>query len=253
MPKKFSDFKKENQYQTSTMVKYLLGKKGFTVFYDDALPEDLGNNRCLGLIADLQDNSSMFSTKTKIVFKDCNNNEVFATQEGFSKEKDFKAAYSDALKKSMKSLNGFQHQYKKESEQSDEPITVSFKNDVKQLEPEKKKEESDGQAPNTNHKKTESVSNTERSKSIIDKNSDSIEKIGASSALYAQTTTNGYQLVDSTPKIIFKIFKSPNLDVYHAVNEETGARGLIYEHNGRWVFEHQEKRKISVQVLNIKF
>ena len=68
VPKSFSALKSENQYQTSTVMKYLLTQKGFTVVYNDALPEDLANNRCLGLTADLLDESGLFSTKLRYHF-----------------------------------------------------------------------------------------------------------------------------------------------------------------------------------------
>lgn len=132
VPKKFDAFKKENQYLTSTLVKHLFVKYGFNAVYEDALPEDLNNNRCLGLTAYLNNESSMFVTKASVVLKDCKMVEVYSTQQGSSKEKDFKLSYGEALRESFKSLEGIDYAYKP-VEATSEPVTVSFKNDVKQL------------------------------------------------------------------------------------------------------------------------
>src|SRR5690606_40364685 len=89
VPKRFDDFKNENQYKTSTLIKYLFEQKGFNAVYDDALPPDLSQNRCLGLLANLKDDSNMFTTKVRIVLKDCNSKEVFITEEGTTKIKEY--------------------------------------------------------------------------------------------------------------------------------------------------------------------
>ncbi|MGB3151109.1 MAG: hypothetical protein WBB27_10635, partial [Maribacter sp.] len=49
VPTKFEGFKYENQHQTSTIVKHIFTEKGFRAVYDNALPQDLNLNRCLGL------------------------------------------------------------------------------------------------------------------------------------------------------------------------------------------------------------
>src|SRR5690606_40014556 len=102
VPAKFDTFKQENQYQTSTLVKYLLVENGFNAVYDNALPEDLLSNRCLGLLLGLTDDSSMFTTKLSLTLKDCFSKEVLKTADGSSKEKDFKTAYSEAIKESIR-------------------------------------------------------------------------------------------------------------------------------------------------------
>src|SRR5690606_5466586 len=99
VPKKFDAFNSENQYHTSTLVTTYLSAYGLTAVYDDALPLDLAENRCLGLIANILDDSSMFTTKLKVSLKNCQNQEVFTTREGKSKAKEFDVAYREALEK----------------------------------------------------------------------------------------------------------------------------------------------------------
>ncbi len=92
VPKKFDGFKKENEHQTSTLIKHLFTERGFNTVYDDALPAELNSNRCLGLLVVLDDQSSMFSTKTTLRLRDCNAVEIMATGEGKSRIKEYKAA-----------------------------------------------------------------------------------------------------------------------------------------------------------------
>ena len=82
--KKFDGFKKENQYQTSALVKYLLTKRGFVTVYEDNMPADINKNRCLGLYVNLIDASLMVTTKAALILKDCSGKEIFITNQGKS-------------------------------------------------------------------------------------------------------------------------------------------------------------------------
>ncbi|MBT4869509.1 MAG: hypothetical protein HON45_05340, partial [Polaribacter sp.] len=67
VPNKFDFLKKSNQYQTSSLTKFLLQKKGFRVFLStDSLPVDLLQNRCLALTAIVSDASGVLIVKNKI-------------------------------------------------------------------------------------------------------------------------------------------------------------------------------------------
>ena len=111
VPKKFEAFKSVNEYQTSTLVKYFFEENGFNALYDDELPMELADNRCLGLMANLEDGSNMFTTKVTIVLKDCNNVEVFRSVEGVSKIKEYNKAYRDAIQKAFVSFAGMDYSY----------------------------------------------------------------------------------------------------------------------------------------------
>ena len=72
VPHKFDFVNSTDQFQTSSLTKFLLRKKGFKVFLsNEKLPEDLRNNSCIGLRAIVKDESSMFITKSKLVIQDC--------------------------------------------------------------------------------------------------------------------------------------------------------------------------------------
>ncbi|MEO9893525.1 hypothetical protein [Aurantibacter sp.] len=258
VPKKFEEFKKENQYSTNTLVKHLFAKKGFNTVWEDAMPEDLANNQCKALFANLIENSSLFSTKTKIVLKDCNKQEVFVSQEGKSKSKQYKEAYSESITYAMKSFDLLNYKFEGDT---NEPITVSFKNDVKELKEPKK--------PKVDAKKQDGVLIEEATrtkqtyKSVAPVESDvkmakapkasppAIAKEQKTDVLYAQEITNGYQLVDSTPKILMKILKTSKTDFYIA-NGDVGS-GVVYAENGKWFFERYDGGNLIQEELNIKF
>ncbi|MEL6918354.1 MAG: hypothetical protein AAFO99_11565 [Bacteroidota bacterium] len=267
VPKTFDGFKKENQYQTSTLIKYLFVQKGFNVVYDDNLPEDLTVNRCLGLLVDLVDDSSMFSTRTAVALKDCGSQEVFRTQVGKSKLKEFKPAYAEAIRRSFESLDGFAYTYSPKKEQNDAPITVSFKDDVKKLEDSKEKVASD--APSKNMVQQEATLEDQSFKSlepveseikkvvpnpkneISPTNSVATKPEMPSAILYAQELPNGYQLVDSTPTIRLKMLKTSVNDFYLAKSVDKD--GVVYEKEGAWFFEYYENENLVIKELNIKF
>ncbi|MGB5818010.1 MAG: hypothetical protein WBG90_00900 [Saonia sp.] len=264
VPKNFDSFKKENQYQTSSLVKFLFNKKNFNVVYDDAMPEDLVRNRCLGLLVDLVDNSSMFSTKTKIVLKDCTSQEVFATQEGKSKLKEYRPSYAEAIRGAFRSFDGISYNYEPKEDKSDTPITVSFKNDVMKSEEEvqentagKEMVEQEATPENQSFKSREPVeSNIKKAeanqqKEMVSASDVSISVVKASSVLYAQELPNGYQLVDNTPKIQLTIFKSSIPDMYLAKTDEQD--GVVYKKDGKWFFEYYKNENLIVEELNIKF
>ncbi len=251
VPKKFDNFKKENQYKTSTLVKHLLTEKGFNAVYEDAFPEDLLLNRCLGLLVRLHDKSSMFSTKEIISFEDCGSKEIYRTEEGKSKEKEYKLAYTEAIRNAMKSLDVINYSYNKPT---NKPLVVSYKKDVKKL-----SLEDTSDTPKSMKKQvviqeatqeTQTYKNLEPVASNYKKPSKKIEKIQSFSAeevLYAQEIENGYQLVDSTPKVRLKVYNTSVKDVYLA------KQGILFAKEGKWFYEYYVEGSLHTKELTIKF
>ncbi|TAI49686.1 hypothetical protein EW142_07780 [Flagellimonas allohymeniacidonis] len=245
VPKKFDAYRKPNQHQTSTLVKYMLTQHGFNVVYDDALPPDVLTNRCLALMTDVEDTSSMFNTKLSILFKDCKSNEVFRTIEGTSRSKEFKEAYKEAIKMAFVSFDAINYTYKPsestEVSPKDEPIKISFKDDVKTVEEEKKSKviEQEATPENQTYKSVEPTpSNYTKAES------------SAAETLYAQPIENGFQLVDSTPEIRLILVKSSLENVFLV---QGGPNGIVYQKEDTWWWEHMENGNKKLEQLNIKF
>ncbi|MGI9532580.1 hypothetical protein [Lutimonas sp.] len=112
VPKQYDFLKKENQYRLNSYTKHLFAEEGYQVFYDDAsFPEDLITDPCLGLRANVLNNSSAFTTKIFLVLDNCAGEEVFRSLEGKSKVKELDKTYIDALKKSFVSIEALNYVY----------------------------------------------------------------------------------------------------------------------------------------------
>ncbi|MEG3658045.1 hypothetical protein V5097_11580 [Arenibacter palladensis] len=261
VPTKFETFKNENQYQTSTIIKYNLVENGFTAVYDNDMPADLLANRCLGLLLNLKDDSSMFTTKVTLTLKDCQSNVVYTTVEGSSKEKDYKSAYSEAIKECFKSLTGIGYKYEPSGDTAQ--ATVSFKNDVKRI------EEKASVAPKQNlpnpvvQQKATLEEQSYKSMEPVQSNITKAEnmptvalpdvdyKTEDSGVLYAQAIANGFQLVDSTPKITLRMYATSQANFYIAQGDVHS--GVVLKKGDKWYFEYYEGDKLMGQELNIKF
>ena len=98
VPMKFQFQKSPNQYRLSTNAKYFLTNNGFTVYYNDAIfPADLAKDKCRALYFDLEETSGYFMTKLTCTLKDCQNNIIYTSKVGKSKEKEFEKSYNEAL------------------------------------------------------------------------------------------------------------------------------------------------------------
>jgi hypothetical protein len=70
-------------------------------------------------------------------------------------------------------------------------------------------------------------------------------------ALFAQPIPNGYQLIDSTPKVVLRIYKTSKPDSFTAIAE--GINGLVFKKDNDWYFEYYENDQLMSKKLNIKF
>ena len=106
IPLKYDFLNENNQYRVNTLTRYLFKQKGFEAFFDEEeFPEELNKDRCKALFADVEKaKGGLFSTKVDIVLKDCFGKEVYRTETGSSREKDFKNAYNEAIKNAFSSI-----------------------------------------------------------------------------------------------------------------------------------------------------
>lgn len=238
VPKKFDFLKKENQYQVNALTKFLFEKYNFSTVYADDLPVDIEENSCLALRADVKDNSNMFTTKLNMELTNCRGEVVFASEEGKSKEKDFKTAYHDALRKSFLSVEALDYAY-------DPSMSIaSRRRTVTTTPPAETRTETPTPAQSASglkgqQKAIEKVKNTV-AQSAVTKNK---------SVLYAQPLENGYQLVDSSPKVIF-VLQNTSADNVFIIKDKNG---MLTQKDGKWIAEYYEGGERVVQELDIKF
>jgi hypothetical protein len=67
------------------------------------------------MYVDLIDNSGLFKTSLQISLKDCKNKQIFLSEEGSSREKEYKKAYQEALRDAFSSFETVSYSYDKNS------------------------------------------------------------------------------------------------------------------------------------------
>ena len=216
VPEQYSFFKEVNQYGLNTLTKKLLEEKGFTVYFDNKdLPTEIANNKCRVMTADFTEKKGMFTTTLTLILKDCQGNVVFKGKEGKSREKEFSAAYNDALKNAFVSLNELPYTFTGEAE------------------------------------KVESVKAPEVVVAPVNQQTVTAESIEPLGTLYAQVTATGFQLIDTTPKKVLTLFKTSVKDCFIADNSQY--KGIVLKKDGKWFFEYYNNDKMISEELLIKF
>lgn len=220
VPAKFGFLKEKDQYGLNTLTKLFMEKNGFETYYDtDILPSESVNNRCNRIYVDVNENDNLLVTKLTVVIKDCRNAVLFTSKEGKSREKDYHIAYNQALRDAFSSLGALDHHYTA----SEPSATITEK------------------------KETVVLSENFEDKPV----SVAVHPQAAQSILSAQAIENGFQLVDTTPKIVLRIYKTSQPDVYMADNG--AVKGILRKSNGQWLFEYYENNQLVSQPMVIKF
>ena len=218
VPAKFDFFKKEDQFRLNNLTKLILLKYGFKAFLsNEEIPVSIENQRCNFLYANVLEDSGMMLTKVKIVLKDCREKLVFETEYGKSREKEFGVAYNEALRETTKSFEKLNYKY-------------NGKNDINAMTVVTTKESENNvptSSPNTISSETNQI------------------------FYFAQPIANGYQVVDSEPKIIMKLFNTSQKNVFMAVKGDIN--GTVISKNGEWFFEYYENGKLVSELLKLKF
>ena len=107
VPKKFSFFNDENEYNTSSMTKAFFEKEGFVVYYDtDEFPSELASNRCLALYVKALKKSNMFITKINFELNDCANKIIYTSIQGSSNEKEYQKSYNESFRLALVAMKG---------------------------------------------------------------------------------------------------------------------------------------------------
>lgn len=222
---RFEFVKKVDQYQTSSLTKFLLNKAGFKAFLStDKLPNTVNNNRCSVLYVDVLSPSGFFVTKNKVVFKDCNGKEVYSSAEGKSKEKEYKKAYHEAIRRAFKDPIISSYSYVKTTK-------IPVQNKVVQV--------------------TKPINEvvSKKNKTIITTTPKVVATVENKNVLYAQPKVDGFQLIDTTPKVVFSLLKTSKANVFILKDKN----GIMYLKGTQWVAEYYQNNQLIKEVLQIKF
>ena len=222
---KFGFLKKADQYKTSSLTAFLFNKIGLKAYVDsETLPALINQDRCQFLFVDVLNDSGFFVTKNSIVFKDCTGRIVYTSMQGTSKKKEYGKAYHEAIRNAFKDpvIQDYEFTPKIKTGRSSVSEVVAADTEVVQSE------------TVTNVKVKEVVSTT-------------VNK--ASDMLYAQAISNGFQLINTEPKMVFTILKTSNPKLYIIQN----GKGILYAKGDVWLAEYYEGDTRIVKELHIKF
>ena len=112
VPDSYLFLKDKDEYQLNSLTKFLFNKYGFeALMQSDGFPSDLRNNGCKALHADVKNESGLFQTKLFVELKDCNNKVVYLSEQGKSREKDYKTAYHEALRNAFLGIEKLNYTY----------------------------------------------------------------------------------------------------------------------------------------------
>lgn len=283
VPVRYEFQKSDDQHQVNSLIKFLFEKTDFEVYLsNEEFPDELKLNRCLALTARLNDNSKLFSTNMNFDLIDCSNKVFYSTKEAKSKEKDYKTAYHNCIRETFEELLELDYSYEPQAElvavnsvktpesTKSETLpevkkeTVSSNNNVSipvaataVVTKEKVEKEPEvisttntvtvSDSPKPEITETKSVSNSPSE--VVENNEKKVAIITDSVVLYAQPNENGFQIVDSTPKIVYVLLKTKVKDVYLVKDQSA----TVYKEDGVWKLEYYKNGKSVVKELNIKF
>jgi hypothetical protein len=224
VPLKFDFQKNKNEYRLSTMTKHNLTKAGFEVYYNE---EPNAYDKCSLLYVDVINLKSFLATKMYFVLKDCNGKEIFKSSTGYSKEKEYQLAYTEVLNEAFNSLYARNYKYEGSAAVVDlNPSSPSVA----------------VPAP---------IVATSAVVPAVVPTSTTVSADTGVEVYYAQPTSNGYQLVDTTPKVIMKLYKTSKSDYFTAI--KGNVQGVLLLKDNSWFFEYYQNEQLMSEKIAIKF
>ncbi len=253
VPEQFHFQTEPNQYRLNDLVKFMFKKVGFESFIEGSpLPDDLKNNYCLALRAEVI-SSGLLSTKSVITLFDCNKKAIFVSKEGLSREKELSKTYNLSLRDAFKSFESIDYKFNPnsiynidaDSKTEEKEEIEKLKAEIKELKEEKKSEQvidktSEDKEINLESIVKEDNSKSEKVKKLIDKNDEGFT---------VKEIFNGYKLYDSSSKEAMTIFDSGVKDVFIV----KGKDAIIYKKGNTWIYSETNETNLLSKIITIKF
>lgn len=227
IPMRYNFQNEDNQYRMQTITKMNLQKANFKAFYANEAVQKEYPDRCSLLYLDIIKDSGFLVTKLSVVFKDCFGTVIYQTPIGKSREKEYDAAYAESLNLAFVSVYNLKYAYngntnfgsKYGSSTSSVPVAASAA--VVSVVP---------SSPKNEPKVNENASAT---------------------MLYAQPTSYGYQLIDSEPKVVMKVYKTSNPANFMA--KKGDIQGALVSKDNQWFFEYYQNDTLISEKIEVKF
>lgn len=243
IPMRYELQKTENQYRLQTITKMNLQKAGFQAFYaNETIPSEI-TDRCSLLYIDVVKDSGFLVTKLFVTFKDCYGTVVFQSAIGKSREKEFDAAYSESLKEAFIGVYALNYAYNGNTNFS--PKAGTTIQSLPLLASPQTVSPSLAVIPATTAVAVPVVA------ASTSKNEPKSSESNSANLLYAQPTSYGYQLIDSEPKVIMKVYKTSNPASYMA--KKGDVQGALVSKDNQWFFEYYQNDKLVSEKVDVKF
>lgn len=214
VPAKFSFLKEDNKYNMNLLCKMFMQKYGFETYYDNEVSnEEFAKTNCNKVYLDVLENSTMFSTKLKIVLKDCKGTILATSGEGTSRAKEYNVAYNEAIRMCFDNFNVVKtHKY--HSVEKSEIVTDKVE-----------------------------LTSTEKPISKT-----SIESLFAkpieNGFQFFNNNTN-------VPALVMTVYKTSSKDIYIAT--KNNVNGVLLKKDSNWFFEYYENNKLISEKINVTF
>ncbi|MUU79544.1 hypothetical protein [Winogradskyella endarachnes] len=242
IPKEFSFSKSEDQYQLNSLTKFLFNKHGYEAYFIDELPENVKADRCNALNVNVsKEKSNMFKTKIEITLKDCYDAVVMTSKVGESRLKVYNKAYTEALRDAFETYKNFNYKYSGENKIEEFATVKNTAEPVKEEDKVIVEKTVKPQLEATVKPIPEKVSKKEE----IDKAPTTVKR----ELFYAQEIENGYQLVNSEPKVVMILLNTAAIDVYLV----KGKSAIVFKEDGFWYYSENNGTLREKETLNIKF
>ncbi|RKE90968.1 hypothetical protein [Ichthyenterobacterium magnum] len=251
VPTSYEFLGKKDKFQLNSLTKFLFNKYGYTAFLENEdFPEDLRNNRCLALTAELiKAKGGLLKTKVRFDLFNCDTKLVISSKIGESREKEYSKAYNLALRDAFKTFQEFSYVYKPNEDiisKGSKRIEIVDKGDVKAKEEiERLKKEVEALKAKEKVVKTKPQEVTTE-KEIIN---ESVIVTEDGNLLYAQPIKNGFQVIDTEPKKVMILLNSgvPNTFIVK------GKDAIVYKKGTLWIYSENTGSNLKSETLNIKF
>jgi hypothetical protein len=247
--KQFHFQNEPNEYNLNNLTRFLFTKHGFrTILSNEVYPDDLKSDLCLALNSEITSKGTL-RTKITIALRDCNNNIVFQV-EGITKEKYFDKVYNIGIRKAMEGFKDVNYNYVEKQKtviQEKFPNTKTKAKDsnlkIKELNTEIKeiKEKEGNIVVKEKAKEAETPIVNEHRK----KETTVIVKEESLNILYAQKIDKGFQIVDSTPKVIMILHRTALENVFVVKDKNA----IVFIQDGFWYYSNNGT---ATELLNIK-
>jgi len=229
IPMKYDFLKFDNQYRLQTITKMDLQKAGFQAFYSNEVIPSEFNDRCDLLYIDVKKESAFLLTKLYITLKDCYGTVVFQSTIGKSREKEFEVAYADALNEAFVSVYALQYKYNGTKAGSKSAVVPAVSAPVF----------------------TVPTATIPAVVVPVAASKNEVNDLTITGLLYAQPTSYGYQLIDSEPKVVIKVYKTSNSASFMAT--KGSVQGVFVSKDNQWFFEYYQGDKLISEKIEVKF